>query len=477
MPDDRPLSIIVVGASGDLARKKLFPALFSLYCQGFLPKRFNIFGFARSDFSDGLFREKVEEHLTCRYVPGESCEDRMDEFLSHCFYVAGQYDSQDSFLDLFQRMREVNGGAGANQMFYLAIPPSVFSAAARAIGNAGMVVCDRGPLWSRVVIEKPFGKDRESSDLLTSELSRIFTEEQTYRIDHYLGKEVIQNLMVLRFTNLIFEPLWNRDYIDRVCIDWKEDIGLEGRAGYFDDYGIIRDVLQNHLLQILSLIAMEKPASTNAKDVTDEKLKILKSIHPLQMNNLHVGQYQAGELRGGRHVGYTEEASVPDDSRTPTYAAAVLRINNERWQGVPFVISAGKGLNEHVNEVRIHFKDLPDNIFCDSEACIPGNQLVIRIQPDETIYLKIVCKRPGLDFDMVESLLDLRYKSAFSSQIPDAYECLLLDVMHGDKSLFIRSDELQAAWDIFTPVLHEMDEKATTPVPYPFGTGELKIEY
>jgi len=355
-------------------------------------------------------------------------------------------------------------------LFYLAIPPSVFRDTAKAIGDAGMVVCERGPLWSRVVIEKPFGKDRASSDFLTRELGQVFTEEQTYRIDHYLGKEVIQNLMVLRFTNLIFEPLWNRNFIEKVCIDWKEDIGTEGRTGYFDDYGIIRDVIQNHLLQILALIAMDKPASTGASDVRNEKVKVLKHIQALKINNLYTGQYAAGELHGKKHVAYREEESVPNDSRTPTYAAAVLRVDNERWRDVPFIVTAGKGLNERVSEVRIHFKDLPDNIFCDEKGCVPGNELVIRIQPDETIYLKIMFKKPGLDFRMVESRLDLQYKSAFSSQIPDAYECLLLDVIQGDKSLFIRSDELKAAWDIFTPVLHEMDRESVVPSPYPFGS-------
>ncbi len=306
--------------------------------------------------------------------------------------------------------------------------------------------------------------------MLTHELTRVFPEDQIFRIDHYLGKEVIQNLMVLRFANLVFEPLWNRNFVESVHIDWKENIGVENRAGYFDEYGIIRDVIQNHLVQILTLVAMEKPASTSATHVRDEKVKILKSISAINPRHIVLGQYTASEAGGMHHAGYLEEKGIPPDSNTPTFAAAVLEINNDRWRGVPFIISAGKGMNTRTSEVRIRFRGLTDNFFCAGPECLPANDLIIRIQPDEAIFLNIVNKKPGMQMSLVETSLNLRYQSAFSAQIPEAYERLLLDVITGDRSLFIRSDELAAAWDIFTPVLHEIDRLKIKPDPYPFGS-------
>ena len=467
-----PLSIVVVGASGDLARKKIFPALFALYCQGHLPDDFNIFGFARSSYTNEAFRSKIQEKLTCRYVPGESCEDRMTEFLGRCSYVTGQYASENSFLDLFQAMQAVEPPRDTNRFFYLAIPPSIFVDVARAIGDVGLVSCGTKAPWSRVVIEKPFGRDRATSDELTKELANVFTEEQTYRIDHYLGKEAIQNLMVLRFANLVFDPIWNRDYIDRVCINWKEDIGVEGRGGYFDEYGIIRDVVQNHLLQILALVAMDRPASITARHVRDEKIKVLRSIPPLTMDNMLIGQYGPGEYEGKAHIGYVEDESVTSDSVTPTYAAAVLHVDNDRWRHVPFIVRAGKALDSRLNEVRVHFKEPPVNIFAESPGENLPNELVVRIQPDEALYLAVTNKEPGLTLALAHEELNLRYKAAFDTPIPDAYECLLLDVIDGDKSLFIRADELAAAWDIFTPVLHRIEEERTAPEIYPFGSAE-----
>jgi len=469
---NHPLSIVVVGASGDLARRKIFPALFALYCQGHLPRDFNIFGFARSTYTNDEFRNRVREKLTCRYVPGESCEDRMTEFLARCFYAGGRYASGNSFLDLFQVMQKTENTRETNRFFYLAIPPSIFMDVARAIGDAGLVSCGTKTPWSRVVIEKPFGRDRKSSDTLTAALANVFTEEQTYRIDHYLGKEAIQNLMVLRFANLIFDPIWNRDYIDRVCINWKEDIGVEGRGGYFDQYGIVRDVVQNHLLQILALVAMDRPASAGARHVRDEKIKVLQSIAPLTPDNILIGQYGPGKHGSGNHPGYTEDESVPPDSLTPTYAAAVLHVNNDRWRNVPFIVRAGKALDSRLNEVRVHFREAPGNIFAEAPGENLPNEFVVRIQPDEALYLGITNKKPGLAPALAHEELNLRYKAAFDNPIPDAYECLLLDVMDGDKSLFIRSDELAAAWDIFTPVLHEIEERRIAPETYPFGSRE-----
>ncbi len=464
------LSIIVVGASGDLARRKTYPALFALYCQGYLPDHFQIFGFARSRYSDTDFRNKISENLTCRYSPDGQCDLRIREFLDRCHYVTGSYDSTESFLDLFVAMRSAENNEPANRLFYLAIPPSIFLDVAHAIGNAGLVACSGGEPWSRVIIEKPFGRDRESSDALTRAMAEVFIEEQTFRIDHYLGKEVIQNLLVLRFANLIFEPIWNHNFIRRVRIDWKEDLGLGGRGGYFDQYGIIRDVMQNHLLQILALVAMEPPRQLDATCIAAEKVKALRSIEPLTLDDLVVGQF-VGSSRDGTSVpGYRDDPTVPNDSPTPTYAAARLAVNNERWQGVPFLVTAGKGLDTRLTEIRIQFREVPANLFCHVGACPLANELVIRVQPDESIYLSLVHKVPGMDMKLVTRNLDLQYKAAFSELIPDAYESLILDVIQGDHSLFIRSDELQAAWDVFSPVLHTLEQEAITPEPYPFGS-------
>lgn len=467
-PDE--LSIIVVGASGDLASRKIFPALFSLYCQGLLPKKFNVFGFARTVFTVDQFREHIAVHLTCRYTPEHSCVDSVREFLSCCYYVAGSYDSQEAFLDLYAEMSVIEGSRGARRVFYLAIPATVFVDAARAIGGAGMAGCGEGTGWPRVVMEKPFGSDRESSDLLVHELAQVFSEEQTYRIDHYLGKEVIQNLMVLRFANTVFEPIWSRHFIERVDIIWKEDIGVGSRGGYFDSYGIIRDVVQNHLLQVLALVAMEQPVDRRARSVRDAKVRVLSSISPLNMNDLVIGQYRAGMAGGARHQGYREEKEIPRDSITPTYAACILRIDNDRWRGVPFVIRAGKGADVALSEVRFRFRAPKANIFCADDGCPPANEFVVRIQPDEELLLRIMNKEPGLDVTLVESELNLKYRSAFAKTIPDAYECLLLDLICGDRSLFISQEELAAAWDIFTPVLHEIDSKRIVPEQYDYGS-------
>jgi len=320
-----------------------------------------------------------------------------------------------------------------------------------------------------VVIEKPFGRDRASSDELTHALSQVFQEDQIYRIDHYLGKEVIQNLLVLRFANIVFEPLWNRDFLQSIHIVWKENIGLEGRGGYFDQYGIIRDVMQNHLLQILALVAMEPPARLDPASIAAEKVRVLQNVPSLRMDDLVIGQYCGAERNGQKFPAYVDDPSVPDDSTTPTFAAARLSVKVPRWDGVPFFISAGKGLDARMTEIRIRFRELPRSMFCDMDRCPEANELVIRVQPDEAIRFALTNKVPGMDMVLKTGSLDLQYQQAFSELIPDAYENLLLDVVRGDRSLFIQKHELEAAWDIFTPVLHEMEERGVVPEPYEFG--------
>lgn len=464
-----PLTIVVLGASGDLARRKIFPALFALYCQKLLPERFHIFGYARSVFTQEAFRTHIMEKLTCRYTPGESCADRMDEFLARCHYAQGGYDDVPAYAELDRQMKKAEG-APANRIFYLAIPPSVFLDVARAMGTSGLAGSQAESPWTRVVVEKPFGHDRASSDELAEGLAEVFPESVTYRIDHYLGKEVIQNLLVLRFANLVFEPIWNRERIQNVSIAWKEKIGVEGRGGYFDSYGVVRDVMQNHLLQILALVAMEQPAALTATRIRDEKVKLLSRVSPLNRSSMVLGQYTGTTVGSRQQPDYRQEAHVLTDSRTPTFGAALLTIDNYRWEGVPFYMLAGKGLETSLTEIRIAFRDVPGNIFRGVPGFRGGNTLVIRVQPNEAINLHIVNKVPGLGMALAETDLDLSYHSAFANQIPDAYECLLLDVINGDRSLFIRRDELDAAWDIFTPALHEADRLRIEPEPYVFGT-------
>ena len=467
------LNIIVLGASGDLARKKIFPALFSLFCQNLLPQNTRFFGFSRSEFTHEKFREKITADLTCRYTPGESCAENMENFLSSCFYQNGNYDSSDAFLDLYSLMAEKSDAANASRLFYYAIPPSLFGAVARAIGDSGLVLCgDCDDQWSRTVIEKPFGRDRESSDQLTKELAKVFTEDQIYRIDHYLGKEMVQNIQVTRFANEIFKPLWNAQHIARVDIVWAEDIGVEGRGGYFDDYGIIRDVVQNHLLQILALVAMNEPVSLAANHIRDQKVKLLRCIKTIAPDDVIIGQYTDGELNGRSVEAYRDDPTVADDSRTPTFARVQLMIDNDRWRGVPFTIRAGKGMPEKLSEIRIKFRASDANIFCATGVCPPPNELIIRIQPNEGIHLNVVNKKPGVKMDFHTEKLNLSYSDAYQDKIiPEAYESLILDVVRGEKALFIRKDERETAWDIFTPVLHYLEENKIEPKQYKFGTN------
>ncbi len=465
-----PLSVVVIGASGDLARKKIYPSLFALYCQDRLPEEFRIFGFSRTAYSDVAFREVLEKHLTCRYAPGESCKVLMQAFLERCYYVPGQYGDRDAYLDLYGRMHEVEQSREVNRLYYLSIPPSIFLDVAHALGGAGLVQCGISSPWSRVVIEKPFGSDRASSDELVRGMAGVFREAQTFRIDHYLGKEVLQNLMVLRFANLVFEPLWNNHYIESVQISWKENLSVAGRAGYFNDYGIIRDVMQNHLLEILALTAMEPCSKLDAGHICNEKIRVLRSIRPLTLDKMSLGQYTGAKVSDQAVPGYLEEENVPADSRTPTYAAAVLEVDNDRWRGVPFMIVAGKGLDSRKTEIRIRFRPVAESMFSGLMEGSGPNELVIRVQPDEGIYLRVLAKVPGSPMRLKQTELDLQYHRVFDELIPDAYESLILDALRGDKSLFIRKDELAAAWDIFTPVLHAWDASDEKPESYPFGS-------
>lgn len=453
---------VVFGASGDLATKKIYPTLWWLYRDQLLPKKTFIVGYARSKLNVNNIQAKTEKHMK---VAAEE-KKKLDEFFAVNSYVQGSYDTAADFKKLNNEIVKL-AKTGANRLFYLALPPSTYESVATMIKATCM---SQGDFWTRLIIEKPFGHDLESSAKLSGHLSALFTEEEIYRIDHYLGKEMVQNLMVLRFGNRIFGPLWNRDNIANVTISFKEPFGTQGRGGYFDSFGIIRDVMQNHLLQILALFAMERPVSTQAEDIRNEKVKVLKCISPVLLANMVLGQYVSDpEGEGDAKLGYLDDPSVPKGSITPTYATAILFINNERWEGVPFIFRCGKALNERKAEVRVQFHDVPGDIFGNAE--IHRNELVIRVQPGEAVYMKVMSKRPGMSFSCEQTELDFTYGSKYAGmKMPDAYERLILDVFCGSQINFVRIDELAEAWRIFTPVLHVIEAQKPKPVPYKYGS-------
>ncbi|XP_055022267.1 glucose-6-phosphate 1-dehydrogenase-like isoform X3 [Boleophthalmus pectinirostris] len=423
---------IIFGASGDLAKKKIYPTLWWLYRDGLLPNETYFVGFARSNLT-------------------------VHDIRRACLPYMKITDEESNCLTAFF--------TETNRLFYLALPPTVYQSVTTNI--SAHCISLKG--WNRVIVEKPFGHDLQSSQELSSHLFSLFKEDQIYRIDHYLGKEMVQNLMVLRFGNRIFGPIWNRNSVSCVVLTFKEPFGTQGRGGYFDNFGIIRDVMQNHLLQILCLVAMETPASTNSDDVRDEKVKVLKCVAPVSASDVVLGQY-VGDHRGEGQArfGYLDDPTVPDASCTPTFATAVLYVQNERWDGVPFILRCGKALNERKAEVRLQFTDVPGDIF--GGRC-QRNELVMRVQPDEAIYLKMMTKRPGVYFSPEETELDLTYKSRYKNvKLPDAYERLILDVFCGNQMHFVHSDELREAWRIFTPLLHKMEQEKTTPIPYTYGS-------
>ncbi|EOX99740.1 PREDICTED: glucose-6-phosphate 1-dehydrogenase, chloroplastic isoform X1 [Theobroma cacao] len=475
--NESTVSITVVGASGDLAKKKIFPALFALYYEDCLPKHFTVYGYARSKMTDAELRNMVSKTLTCRIDKRENCGEKMDQFLKRCFYHSGQYDSEENFAQLDKKLKEHEGGRVSNRLFYLSIPPNIFIDAVKCASLSA----SSGNGWTRVIVEKPFGRDSESSAALTKALKQYLAEDQIFRIDHYLGKELVENLSVLRFSNLIFEPLWSRQYIRNVQLIFSEDFGTEGRGGYFDHYGIIRDIMQNHLLQILALFAMETPVSLDAEDIRNEKVKVLRSMRPLQLDDVVIGQYKSHTKGGISYPAYTDDNTVPKDSLTPTFAAAALFIDNARWDGVPFLMKAGKALHNKRAEIRVQFRHVPGNLYnrnFGTDLDRATNELVIRVQPDEAIYLKINNKVPGLGMRLDRSNLNLHYAARYSKEIPDAYERLLLDAIEGERRLFIRSDELDAAWALFTPVLKELEEKKIIPEYYPYGSrGPVGAHY
>ncbi|KAI9027535.1 glucose-6-phosphate dehydrogenase [Phycomyces nitens] len=456
------ITIVVLGASGDLASKKTFPCLFGLYKRDLLPEKVHIIGYARSKLNREEFVDKITRHIK---TDSDQDKKQLDEFLGFTEYMSGTYDKQESFKDLDKHISELEQKnklkkEQKNRLFYMALPPSAFLEVASGLSKNTRT--SEGT--NRLIIEKPFGKDLSSCNKLNQDLAPLFDEkEEVFRIDHYLGKEMIKNITTLRFSNMLFSPLWSGYHIQSVQITLKENFGTEGRGGYFDEYGIIRDVMQNHLLQLMSVLAMERPIRRDADAIRDEKVKLLRSVKPIKMEDCLLGQYVAADGKPG----YLDDETVPKGSLCPTYAALVFFINNERWDNVPFIMRAGKAMETSKVEVRIQFKALPGNLF----EGAPHNELVIRIQPNEAIYIKFNNKTPGLSDDFLLTELDLTYKKRYTNlQIPDAYESLLLDAMRGDRANFVRDDELRASWEIFTPLLHRIEKEKIAPEKYPYGS-------
>ncbi|MCL4831668.1 MAG: glucose-6-phosphate dehydrogenase [Caldilineaceae bacterium] len=467
-PDERPRPkmsgpalMVIFGASGDLAQRKLLPALYNLVQKGLLPADFTILGYSRTPYSDDEFRE-LARHGVEKHADVEFQESAWAAFAQGIFYVAGGYDDPAGFARLQARITELEGfrPTGKNRLFYLSTPPSVYEAVATQLGQADLVRPAGESCWTRLVVEKPFGRDLASAHALNDHLLRIFDEDQIYRIDHYLGKETVQNILVFRFANGIFEPVWNRNYVEHVQITVSESIGVEQRGGYYDKSGALRDMVQNHMLQLVSLIGMEPPVAFDAKAVRDQKVNLLRSIRPLAPqevgNYLVRAQYAPGLLNGDALPAYTDEEGVAADSTTETYVAWKLEIDNWRWNGVPFYLRTGKALPYKVSEIAIYFRRAPHMLFSASNhdaEHISRNVLLIRIQPDEGISLKISAKQPGPAVKLQPVNMAFHYGSSFGSTPPDAYQRLLLDVVLGDGTLFTRRDEVEVAWDRVSRVL------------------------
>jgi glucose-6-phosphate 1-dehydrogenase len=470
---DEPFGLIIFGASGDLARRKLMPALWSVYAARTLPEPFVILGVARTEMTDGEFRIRTREAVTefARVQPPS--EHVWERFASSLFYLSG--DPKDSALypRLASRLAELEARRSGppNRLFYCSTPPSVYGDIVHHLGAAGLARIEGG--WTRVVIEKPFGRDYASARALNEQLAAVFTEDQVYRIDHYLGKETVQNILVFRFANQIFEPLWNRIHVNHVQITVAEDLGVENRGAYYEEAGALRDMVQNHMLQLLCLIAMEPPITFGAGPVRDEKNKVMEAIRPIDPAGVSAfavrGQYTAGFIHGRPVPGYRQEKGVARDSRTETYAAVKLYVDNWRWAGVPFLMRTGKRLPKRASEIVIRFHRTPHMIFRRSPTGVEPNLLVIRIQPDEGIALTIAAKTPGPDLKLATVTMDFRYGEMFGVQSPEAYERLLLDAIHGDATLYARGDWVERAWKILTPILDAWSA-AGEPAPYEAGT-------
>jgi glucose-6-phosphate 1-dehydrogenase len=468
MNNNLPVSMVIFGASGDLTQRKLVPSLFNLYRKGRMPKKFCIVGYGGTAFTDEQFRTHLEEGLK-QFASFKFSEEEWENFASNLGYRQGRYDKAEDFEKLKSMLKDWEGGAG-DRIYYMATPPGVFPNIIAQLAQTGQLAENDG--WRRVVIEKPFGTDLKSACDLNEQIHKALNEKQIYRIDHYLGKETVQNILVSRFSNTIFEPLWNRNYIDHVEITVAEQVGVEHRARFYDQVGVLRDMFQNHLLQLVSLVAMEPPVSFDASALRNEKVKVLSAIHPMKEEDVLRKTVLA------QYKGYREEEGVDKDSRTPTFAAVRLQVDNWRWQGVPFYLRSGKSLKEKLSQVTIEFKEPPHLLFPNTESHLTPNMLVLYLQPDEGMHLRFEAKVPDTVSEMRSVDMEFHYEDSFGkTAIPEAYERLLLDVLTGDPSLFTRADEVETAWGIIDPIIRAWDkQKESLPVYEPGTWGPAESD-
>jgi glucose-6-phosphate 1-dehydrogenase len=466
--------LLIFGASGDLTHRKLIPALFELFRQNLLPPQFAILGVSRTNMTSDAFRDKMKKELNEKHHDEPDTNQTIEAFLGLLHYLSIDTAKLEDYNKVKESVEQLDKkfNTSGNHIYYLATPPDLSEIIARNLSQLGFSKQEKG--WRRIIVEKPFGYDLDSAKHLNSQLLRCFTEEQIYRIDHYLGKETVQNVMVTRFSNGIFEPLWNRNYVHHVEVTSAESLGVESRGKYYEKAGALRDMVQNHLLQLVSMIAMEPPTRIHAHSIRNETLKVLQSIRPVNIKSLDTqvirGQYTGSTIRGEKHLSYREEPDVSPESRTETYVALKLFIDNWRWGGVPFYIRTGKRLPTRVTELVVHFKPTPHKLFCFNGQFNSDNQLVIRIQPDEGILLKFGMKVPGSGFNVQDVNMDFHYSSLGDNALPEAYQRLLLDCMQGDATLFSRGDAIEEAWRIVDPILKAWEDNNIPIYGYPSGT-------
>jgi glucose-6-phosphate 1-dehydrogenase len=454
-PNDQLL--VIFGASGDLTGRKLLPALFELHVSNMLPEHFAILGAARTAFTDEEFRAEQRKHILEARGNKETNSEDLDKFLQILFYLAFDSTNTAEYVKLKDRIHllQQEEHLPDKVIYYLATPPLMYELVPKYLQENGMNVAASEDGWRRVIVEKPFGTSLDTAQQLNQHLCRIFDEKEIYRIDHYLGKETVQNILVLRFSNGIFEPLWNRNYVDSIEISASETLGVENRGKYYDGAGAMRDMIQNHLMQLMAFAAMESPSVFDPESIRDEIVKVFRSIRPYTIREINEWVVR------GQYEGYREEKNVAPDSNTETYVGMKFFIDNWRWSGVPFYFFTGKKLPEKSSEIVIHFKSTPHQLFagqCSGSSC---NKLVIRIQPDESITLRFGLKMPGAGFTVKQVGMEFRYDSLSKTHLPDAYERLLLDAMLGDSTLYARSDALEASWRFIDPILHHWKEEGS----------------